>query len=145
MSKKKFVFIFVSVILLLSLTLLNGKSFTSPYVLPELDQAKSDTEVKIEDEKQSAVPPAVGMIKEIEVIGGTQRNLYVGMGKKTKGIKKGLKGYIFNDAQMKEKVGKAEIVEIYNDITLFKILEANYKVDPKGVVAVEVDPRNYIE
>jgi hypothetical protein len=120
-------------------------SYSDLYPLSELNQAKKDEEVRIDDATQNMVPPAIGMIKEIEIQGGVQKYIYVGLGTKTKGIKVGLKAWIFNDPQMKEKVGKAEIVEIYSDISKLKILEINYKIDAKGVVAVEVDPRNYIE
>lgn len=120
-------------------------SLSVKYPLVDIDQAKSDLEVKIESETQDIVPPAIGMIKEIEVYGGVQKYLYVGLSSRTRGLKIGLKGYIYNDPQLKEKVGKAVIIEIYSDIVRMKILETSYKVNISGVVAVEVDPRKYIE
>jgi hypothetical protein len=120
-------------------------SISEIYALQELDQAKTETEVRIEDASQEKEPPAIGMIKEIEMYGGVQKYLYVALGKKTKGIKIAMKGYIYNDPQMKEKVGKVEIMEIYSDIIKVKILETSYKVDPKGVVYFEIDPRFLIQ
>ena len=136
---------FFSLLLFVLFPALFSFSFSEIYVLEELNQAKTDTEVRIESETEDRVPAAVGMIKEIEMYGGVQKYIYVALGRKTKGIKKGLKGYIYNDPQMREKVGKVEIVEIYSDIVKVKILETSYKVDPKGVIAIEVDPRFYIE
>lgn len=95
------------------------------------------------EDKDERIPPAICMIKEIETYSGIQKNIYVALGNK-KGIKKDLMGYIYNDPQMKELVGKAQVTEVYSNIIKLKIIETSYKVDIKGIVLIEVDPRFYI-
>lgn len=85
--------------------------------------------------------PLTGMIIEIEEVKGEQKFLYIKLGKENEWYKKGLIGYIFNDVAKKEKVGKFEVIEIYEKFSKGKIIELSYKISPKGVVQLEIDPR----
>lgn len=118
-------------------------SISVDYPLVSLDQPLAEIDVP-QDEKED-IPPAVGMVKEIETHNGVQKYLYVGLGKRTRGLKPGLYGYVYNDVQMKEKVGKAQVVEIYDDVIKMKIIEINYLVKRDGLVSIEVDPDKYIK
>lgn len=88
--------------------------------------------------------PVNGRIKEIEVINGEQKYIYVELGYNDK-IKSGLKGYIFNDVAMKEKVGKFVFVEVYPNISKGEIIELYYKIMPNAIVYVELDPKKAIK
>lgn len=122
------------------------RSYHDRIALEEIDQGMSEQdEYRLKQLDEKKVPAAVGMIKEIEVIRGEQKYLYVALGRNIKGFKPGLYGYIYNDSQRRERVGKCKIVEVYSNISKAEITELNYKIDDLGVVEVEVDPRFYVQ
>ncbi|MDY6969221.1 MAG: hypothetical protein SVR08_11310 [Spirochaetota bacterium] len=95
--------------------------------------------------KQEKISPSIGMITEIEEVGGVQKYIYIKLGKKNRRLKKGLLGYIYNDLAMKEKIGKFELIQVFRNFSKGKIIELNYKIDTKAIVAIEVDPRYLIK
>lgn len=131
--------------LLFAALLLTGCRSTSEKAepLPELRAQLKQGE--LDKESGDEYPPVIGMIAEIEVIAGEQRFIYARFGSQNAGVKVGLKGYVYNDAMLNEKVGKVEIVEVYGKLSKVKVLELSYKVQEGGVVYIEVDPNKYIE
>ena len=95
-----------------------------------------------EDEKY---PQVSGLIVEIEEVGGEQKYIYMKLGTRNRGIKRGLKGYIFNDSAMNEKIGKFQFVEVYRDFSKGRILELNYKIKQNAVVLIETNPERLIK
>lgn len=95
-----------------------------------------------EDEKY---PPVSGLIVEIEEVGGEQKYIYMKLGNRNKGIKRGVKGYIFNDTAMNEKIGKFQFIEVYRDFSKGRILELNYKIKQNAVVFIETNPERLIK
>ena len=85
-------------------------------------------------DKADKTAPLTAMIVEIEEAGGEQKYIFVKLGFKHKGIKKGVKGYIYNDAAMTEKIGKFQFIEVYRDFSKGKILELNYKIKENALV-----------
>lgn len=128
------------------LTLLSCRSHSEMVELEEIDQTISGQEEhRITNPEQKKIPPLIGMIKEIEVIRGEQKYLYINLGRDRKGYVPGLYGYIYNDPEMKTRVGKCVVVEVYSRLSKLKVVELNYSIEQKGVVYVEVDPRFLIE
>lgn len=136
----------ISFLLPLSFFLFTCKSYHDLITLEVMDQGmSSDEEYDLKRMQNRKVPAAVGKIMEVETIRGIQKNLYVSIGNNVKGYKVGLYGFIYNDLQKTQKVGKCKIVEVYSNVSKVLIVELYYKVDNTGVVEVEVDPRFYIK
>lgn len=110
--------------------------------LEEIKPPVAVVEEEVKDEK--TIPPVSGPILEIEEVGGEQKYIYLKLGSKNR-IRRGLKGYIFNDEMMLGKIGKFQLIEVYSDFSKGKILELNYKIKPGAVVQIEIDPKNLIE
>jgi len=96
-------------------------------------------------DKEDKIQPVSGMIVEIEEVSGEQKYIYIKLGTKNRGIKTGIKGYIFNDPALTEKIGKFQFIEVYREFSKGQIIELNYKVKSNAVVLVEVDPGHLIE
>lgn len=137
----------IPTLIALALLALTGCRSLSPIVeLEEIDQQISaQDEFREMDLKEDKIPGLVGMIKEIEVIRGEQKFIYVNIGNTRKGYKKGLYGKIYNDAERKVEVGKCVVVEVYSKLSKLEIVELNYSIVANGVVYVEVDPRYLIK
>jgi len=102
-------------------------------------------DAKSDKEKEDKIQPVSGMIVEIEEVSGEQKYIYIRIGSKNRGIKTGLKGYIFNDPALTEKIGKFQFIEVYREFSKGQIIELNYKVKPNALVLVEIDPGHLIE
>lgn len=139
--------LFIPTLIAMVLLVLSGcRSFSALVELEEIDQQVSaQDEFREMDLKEDKIPGLVGMIKEIEVIRGEQKFIYVNLGKNRKGYKKGLYAYIYNDAERKVQVGKCVVVEVYSKLSKLQIVELNYSIVSNGVVYVEVDPRYLIK
>ena len=122
------------------------KTYHNAIALDEIDQGmSSQDEYRLKSLSEKKIPPAIGMIREIEILGGEQKYLFVTLGTSTKGFRRGLYGYIYNDPQMTQKVGTCRIIEVYTNVSRAEVIELNYKIEYKGVVMVEVDPRYHIK
>jgi hypothetical protein len=120
----------------LNISCLSNKQLVLKEVSPEGGDGSGEGEEK---------PAISGMIVEIEEVYGEQKYIYMKLGSKNKGIKRGLKGYIFNDTAMTEKIGKFEFIEVYWDYSKGRILELNNKIKPNAIVSIEVDPKKLIK
>ena len=104
--------------------------------------------IKTEAETITEFPVFKGMILEIVEIKGVQKFIYFNVGADTiekpidqKLYKKGLMGEIFNDPGMKEMCAKLEVTDIYKKFSKAKISELSYKIDPKGVIMIDMNPK----
>jgi len=107
--------------------------------VPKQIQLESVSSEKIPDvPKLEAV---TAMIIEIEEVKGEQKFIYIKLGKDNEWYEEGQIGFIFNDVEKKKKIGKFKVIEIFDKFSKGEVLELSYKIDPKGVVEIEVDPR----
>ena len=137
LSKKKLFFGLILILLGIVLSSCLSKMVKLEEVYPEGGEPKSEEAEKI--------APVTGMIAEIEEVGGEQKYIYIKLGSKIKGVRKGRKGHIYNDPAMTEKIGKFQIIEVFPDFSKGKILELNYKIKDTAIVLIEVDPRHLIK
>lgn len=95
--------------------------------------------------KDDKIPPIVAMITEIEEVKGVQKYIYVKIPSDNKWYEEGLFGFIYNDVEKKELVGKFKVTKIHKHFTIGEILELHYPIKPKAIIVIEVDPRHLIK
>jgi hypothetical protein len=92
------------------------------------------------------IPPVTGTIVEIGSSGGRQTTVYIRGLSSLRSLKRGLKGYIYSDRNMTERIGKFELTDLYdNGAARGSILSTETTIVEGSAVKIEIDPRYLIE
>ncbi|MBN1423923.1 hypothetical protein JXA88_05135 [Candidatus Fermentibacteria bacterium] len=103
-------------------------------------------EPKPEPEPEPPIPPITGTIVEIGSTAGRQTTIYIRGLSSVKSLRRGLKGYIYADRNMTERIGRFELTDLYGDgAARGSILNTETTIVEGAVVKVEIDPRYLIE
>ena len=113
---------------------------------PPPEPPKPKPEPEPEPEPEPPIPPVTGTIVEIGSTAGRQTTIYIRGLSSLRSLRKGIKGYIYADRNMTERVGRFEITDLYgNGAARGSILNTETTIVEGAVVKIEIDPRYLVE